>query len=440
MNTLIQTNNTFDTSSSLSSSINHRKNENQKKYLNMLIFASQYNHLDTIKCLVDLKVDLNQKDKTGSTPLMYASQKGYYSIVQYLINNGANINEINNSGLTALMYASLYGHISTVGYLLFKGAFIDQKDHEGSTALFYAISSKRLDIVQYLINHGANSSIINKNNVTAFKLASDKHYDDITYYLLHHTIINKRKESLLTNNKVNDLNNYNKINSTTITSTLKTTLSSEKEKIKNINDYNQNNTIQIKNHEKNYIMSNHKKFNLKSKKNTSNYDNSFNIFNKKLNSKKSLKSLKVINFDDSRHKRTNDISIHTHSRDIIKCYIDIDSLSNEWNDFDEKRYSFSSIIDEYRDASDEQSNNFSINNLYKNSKFSKILVFLNEEHNSLRGKSEDEHNMNNEMDFEEIKKRFQSSSSYSKNDKIHQFFSNVILNIKSYNKQNSKEN
>ena len=84
--------------------------------------------------------------------------------------------------------------------------------------------------------------------------------------------------------------------------------------------------------------------------------------------------------------------------------------------------------------------NFSINYLYKNNKFSKIIVYLNEEHNSLHGKDEDEYNMNSEMDFEEIKKRFQSSCSDSKNDKIHQFFSNVILNIKSYNKQNSKEN
>jgi len=184
------------------------QHQHQKKYLNMMILASKYNHIDTFKRLAELNIDFNQKDKTGCTPLMYASQKGYTSLVQYLIQYGADVNASNNFGLTALMYASRNGHGSIVSYLISQGANVNQVDHEGSTALFYANTSRNLEISQYLVSHGANPFMMNnnKNNCTVSKLASDNHCEDTTDNSLHHTNFNLNiiKSSIISENEDED--------------------------------------------------------------------------------------------------------------------------------------------------------------------------------------------------------------------------------------------
>lgn len=365
---------------------NKCKNEVNNKNIKILFFASQNNHLYTIKSLKELNVDFNQKDKYGLTALMYASQKGYFSIVQYLIQCNVELNEMDNHGLTALMYASLNGHISIVTHLIFKGAKIDIRDHEGSTALFYATSSNHFDIVQYLIEHGADHKIYNNNNVTAFMIATSKSYNNIAYYLLNYPL--SRNMSYNMSNK-NDNNNINYIN-----------ININNKTYNNYNNFIQNNKGNLK-------VNNSIK-----KKISNNRDDNFNIFSKKLNSKKSIKSFKILECNDKNN-------INDYNNGISNCAFNTNNdgsiFLNHYNSKTIHRYnSINSIIDEFKYTIENQ-------NLYRNK--NQKLCHVSSLYNSL-----------NSFNYKNnIMKEYPNKQ---KKDKLYNFFLYIKSHLKFYKQKN----
>ena len=49
-----------------------------------LIIASEFGHLDRVKCLVENGADVNQMTQYNETALMKASEEGHLEIVKYL--------------------------------------------------------------------------------------------------------------------------------------------------------------------------------------------------------------------------------------------------------------------------------------------------------------------------------------------------------------------
>jgi len=61
---------------------------------------------ETVKKLIDLGVDVNQKSN-GMTPVMYAARYNRTEILRLLISKGADLNEKSDKGMTALKFAEL---------------------------------------------------------------------------------------------------------------------------------------------------------------------------------------------------------------------------------------------------------------------------------------------------------------------------------------------
>jgi ankyrin repeat protein len=95
-------------------------------------------------------MDINSRDKDGSTALMVTSEKGESEMAQLLIQNGADVNANNIDGYTALMYAAYKGNLEIAELLIKNKADVNAKDKDGWTALRYASIQGRNDMVALL--------------------------------------------------------------------------------------------------------------------------------------------------------------------------------------------------------------------------------------------------------------------------------------------------
>ena len=157
-----------------------------------LMFAANYNHLDTVKYLISCGANINATRNEGITALMIASKVGNEKLVEYLIQNGADINLITNQGADAFIYATQYGNVSCAKLLLDAGADINHMDKDGS-ALHNATREGKYDSVKFLLEKGIDYYLKNPKGETALDIAKAK--DD------------KRIISLLQNAKGQPANN-----------------------------------------------------------------------------------------------------------------------------------------------------------------------------------------------------------------------------------------
>ena len=93
-----------------------------------LLNAALNGDLSKIRELVENGVDVNTRDKSGTTPLHWAAEADYYNIVVYLVEHGANVNARNRAGDTPLTLAAWDGvglnQLKIVKYLIQNGANI----------------------------------------------------------------------------------------------------------------------------------------------------------------------------------------------------------------------------------------------------------------------------------------------------------------------------
>ena len=132
-----------------------------------LAYAAEYNHIDTVKYLIDHGADVNAVAGTYYTPLISAVKGGHVAIVQHLVEHGASVYQGNCNRETPMHIASFYGHLDIVEYLVEKGAPIDDRDQpEWATPLMYAIIANRFSVVKYLISKGASVTRRGKHGQT----------------------------------------------------------------------------------------------------------------------------------------------------------------------------------------------------------------------------------------------------------------------------------
>ena len=95
-------------------------------------------------------MDINSRDKDGSTALMIVSEKGDLEMAQLLIQNGADVDAKNIDGYTALMYVAYKGNLQIAELLIKNRADINVRDKDGWTALRYALIQRGSAMVELL--------------------------------------------------------------------------------------------------------------------------------------------------------------------------------------------------------------------------------------------------------------------------------------------------
>jgi len=134
-----------------------RKIQNDQDLLNLrngegLLNAMKTDDKDKVRHLLNEPyIDVNVKDKYGSTPLILTVQKNNPTIVEMLLDKGANPNIQDYDGYTALYWAIEKNNLEIVPMLFDKGANPNIQNNEGYTALDWAKSKRNQVIINLII-------------------------------------------------------------------------------------------------------------------------------------------------------------------------------------------------------------------------------------------------------------------------------------------------
>jgi uncharacterized protein len=152
-----------------------------------LYLASSSGHIDIVKELLDLGIDVN--GQPDNLPLAVAAYYGQTDIVKLLLARGANVNAVDRNsggrGETALHFASRGQRNSSevVGLLLRAGADVNVQDKEGATPLMDALDRRELALM--LLASGADVSLRTTDNGTALMYAAGRHLTDLIKIMVY---------------------------------------------------------------------------------------------------------------------------------------------------------------------------------------------------------------------------------------------------------------
>ena len=155
--------------------------------------ASRHGHLDLVKILLEVGVDVNARnadeetpldngigshvrDGNHESPLILAALAfgGHVEISRFLIENQADVNSVANEGRSSLLLsASRYGHPDVVQLLLNHGADVNSQEADLWASLHLASADGHLKVAELLIGHGAGVSARNEIQKTPLALASE---------------------------------------------------------------------------------------------------------------------------------------------------------------------------------------------------------------------------------------------------------------------------
>ncbi len=87
-----------------------------KQHVNPFCISIAKGDIETVKKLIDLGTDINEKSN-GMSPIMYAAKYNRTEILQLLIKKGANLKARSDKGMTAIKYAKLHKAVETEAIL-----------------------------------------------------------------------------------------------------------------------------------------------------------------------------------------------------------------------------------------------------------------------------------------------------------------------------------
>ncbi|VDI56057.1 26S proteasome non-ATPase regulatory subunit 10 [Mytilus galloprovincialis] len=155
-------------------------------------------HYKIVKFLLELnsktlngRVDTTKRDSDGWSPLHGACFRGHAEVVKLLINVGMNVNDTTNTGYTPLYLACQEGHNDIVKYLIdLNGQILDsrvdttKKRKNGCSALHIACINGHKDVVKLLLDVGMNPNDTSNAGTTPLYQASRNGHYEIVKYLL----------------------------------------------------------------------------------------------------------------------------------------------------------------------------------------------------------------------------------------------------------------
>ena len=151
-----------------------------------LIDAAKNADVDTIRRLMQGKIDVNAAEPDGTTALHWASYRDDVTSAQLLVRAGANPNAANDLGATPIWMASVNGSAAMVRLLLEANANPNVALLLGETAVMAAARSGNADVAEQLLSHGANPNAHAARGQTALMWAVAQRHPDVVKVLLAH--------------------------------------------------------------------------------------------------------------------------------------------------------------------------------------------------------------------------------------------------------------
>ena len=138
-----------------------------------VLVAGRGNNLAALQLLKSHGADLSVRDNQGYTALILGAKNGHSESVKWLLQNRVDVTAKNGNGHTALHLAASRNHPRCIVALLSRGAELECRDNKDRTALAVAafgIDSKRDAIVQ-LVKTGAKVQVVDCNGDTVLHRA-----------------------------------------------------------------------------------------------------------------------------------------------------------------------------------------------------------------------------------------------------------------------------
>jgi uncharacterized protein len=122
-----------------------------------LLWASYRGDLDEASALLARGADPRAANQFGATPMGEAARFGHTELIRRLLAAGADPESPNAEGQTALMAVARTGNIEAARLLLKAGARLDAREHwGGQTALAWAAAQGQAEMVRFLLSKGAD--------------------------------------------------------------------------------------------------------------------------------------------------------------------------------------------------------------------------------------------------------------------------------------------
>ncbi|GMH40093.1 hypothetical protein BSKO_07997 [Bryopsis sp. KO-2023] len=138
----------------------------KRKDEELLILAAHHGFVEDVRALLSKGVDVNSKDKQGTSAIHFASCKSHLDIVQLLLSKGVDIDVEDGAGRTPLHYAVIGGAAEVVKLLLKKGVWIDAYDKDDDTPMHLAVRTANEAMVKLLLKGGAKLNIRNSKGLS----------------------------------------------------------------------------------------------------------------------------------------------------------------------------------------------------------------------------------------------------------------------------------
>ena len=149
-------------------------NISRAKILVAIHYASFLGNIDIIKYLINYGADINAITYNKLDVIHYAAQGNQpNSLVYFYIfhRNKINLEKKDKFGSTPLHWASYSSAAEMAMYLIYFNANINQQDDNGNTPLHIAVIKNNYKMVQKLLQKGALNNIKNKQHQTAKDIA-----------------------------------------------------------------------------------------------------------------------------------------------------------------------------------------------------------------------------------------------------------------------------
>ena len=106
--------------------------------------------VEALACLLPRVVNINARNRHGTTALMRAACCGHAQIVRLLLDHGADPNLTRNDKFTALALAAFFGHTETVKILMEFGARTEAVTRCGASAQTWATARTFAEVARCL--------------------------------------------------------------------------------------------------------------------------------------------------------------------------------------------------------------------------------------------------------------------------------------------------
>src|SRR5437870_1297030 len=132
-------------------------NAPQPDGMTALHWAVRQDDLETAQLLIRAGAKVDASTRYGVTPLYFGCVNGNAAMIDALLRAGADPNSANPGGETALMTASRTGKLDAVKLLIDRGAAVNAKESvRGQTAVMWAVLENHPDVVKFLLAHGVD--------------------------------------------------------------------------------------------------------------------------------------------------------------------------------------------------------------------------------------------------------------------------------------------